>query len=587
MIHAIDSETYKGRAILLTRPDSFTEPKNFHDCMAYFAAHKENAAYNMDYDIQACLTYLPFKVRERLAWLNDAVFFVDDIEYRVRYVRHKFCRVWRDGRPLFICYDMAQFYNCSLDTAAKKLGIERKGQIPVAWYKNMKRWLEDPKTREDVLNYGMKDARILQEIIDKTVDAFKAAGMKFERPFSNASFSQRVFAAALTRRGVQKDIDRLAQKAYFGGRIECLRMGHFKKAYYYDIHSAYPSIIANLVATDGKWIRDLDYVRDDAVYAFVDCTLMISRPLDEIITGKRKLRVGPVAYRMKNNRIVYPHGIFRRILTLAEYNFCNKRGYVKAVHKIVQHCWPKWKYPFKKVRELYLQRQLNPSQSYAIKIVLNAVYGKTAQLLKERLPATVADNNTQWIEGRAYRQKKTHKRFTNFVYASEITSRIRIKLLEDIPAEHVISYATDGVFTTVPIEGLDIGDGLGQWSTPEEVTDLYVIGSGVYQYTDAEGRTITKFRGFNPRDFNLVDLLKKAKDQKTIPVRVTRNTSLRQSVERPNDLNVLETVKRDMDLNFDSKRYWAVKRTARDLLHKQFVSDVLIYYGRLKLERKG
>lgn len=575
MIHAIDSETFKGRAILLTRPDSFTEPQNFHDCMDYFSACKENAAYNMDYDIQACLTYLPFKVRERLAWLNDATFYVDDTEYRVRYVRHKFCRVWRGSRPLFICYDMAQFYNCSLDKAASKLGIERKDAIPVAWYRNMQARLEDPITRPVVLNYGMKDARILQEIIDKTVEAFKSAGMKFERPFSNASFSQRVFSSALTRRGIQKDVERLAYKAYFGGRIECLRMGHFRKAYYYDIHSAYPSIIANLIATDGKWVRKEKYVRDDAVYAFVDATLSIP---PTVIAG-------PVAVRLRSNRIVYPVGSFRRILTLAEYRYCESKGFISKVHEAIQHIWPKRVYPFRKVRDLYLQRQLNPSQSYAIKIVLNAVYGKTAQMLKENLPATVINNNTQWIEGQPFRQKKVAKRFTNFVYASEITSRIRMKLLEDIPADKVISYATDGVFTTEPIEGLDIGDGLGQWSTPEEVTNLYVIGSGVYQYTDSEGKIVTKFRGFNPRAFNLKDLLKKAKDRKTIPVRVTRNTSLRQSVERPHDLNVLETVKRDMNLNFDRKRFWSVRRTARDLLTKRFTSEALVYYGKLKLER--
>lgn len=582
MIHAIDSETYQGRAILLTRPYSFTEPKNFHECMDYFSGAKENAAYNMDYDIQACLTYLPFKVREKLAWLNDAVFYVDNTEYRIRYIRHKFCRVWRSNRPLFICYDMAQFYNCSLDTAAKKLGIERKGKIPIAWYRNMQARLEDPKTREDVLNYGMKDARILQELIDKTVDAFKVAGMKFERPFSNASFSQRVFAKALTRHGVQRDVDKLANKAYFGGRIECLRMGHFRRAYYYDIHSAYPSVIANLVATDGKWIRNEKYVRDDAVYAFADVNLSIPATC----------KVGPVAIRLRSNRIVYPVGEFRRTLTLAEYRYCEVRGFIRKIHKVTQHIWPKWKYPFKQVRDLYLQRALNPAQAYAIKIVLNAAYGKTAQMLKEHLPVTIADNKTHWIGGQAFKQRKINKRTTNFVYASEITSRIRVKLLEDIPPEDVISYATDGVFTAKPVKDLDVGEGLGQWATPEVVTDLYVIGSGVYQYTDSDGNMVTKFRGFHPKDaegnpLSLKALLRKAGDKKTIPVYVTRNTSLRQSVERPHDLNILESVKRDMNLNFDTKRYWPVKRTAHDLLTKQFTSEALVYYGSLRLQRNG
>jgi hypothetical protein len=582
MIVAFDTETDKGRAILITKPDRFVEPKSWADCIEFLEHDKEIAAYNMDYDIQACLTYLPFGVRDRLALLNDVTFLFEGEEYRVRYIRHKFCRVWRWGQLLFTAYDMAQFYNCSLERAAKKLGLPGKFDFPVAWYKQMQKRLDDPKTRQQVLDYALQDARLLQQIIDRTVEAFAKAGMKFERPFSNASFSQRVFSKALTRTGVRHDVDKLAQWAYFGGRIEVLKMGLFRKAYYYDIHSAYPSIIAGLVATDGKWVNDCKYVRDDAVYAFVDASLHIPDAV----------QVGPLAYRLRNNRIVYPVGDYRRILTLAEYRYCEKRNYVKRIHSVVQHIWPKWKYPFQSVKDLYKQRQLNPEQSYAIKIVLNAVYGKTAQLLKQRLPSTFANNDTQWIDGQAFHHKKTTKRFTNFVYASEITSRIRMKLIEDIPADKVISYATDGVFTTEPIAGLDVGDGLGQWSEGEEVTNLIVIGSGVYQYTDSKGDTVTKFRGFALRNakgerVDLKTLLKGAGRKYSIPVQVVRNTSLRQAIARPRDLNVLKTIKRTMDLNFDTKRYWEGRRRASDLLKRNFESLPLVYYGKIKLKRNG
>jgi DNA polymerase elongation subunit (family B) len=576
MIRAFDSETYKGRAILLTKPDRFIEPRSWRDCVDFLAEDKENAAYNMDYDIQACLTFLPFGIRDRLALLNDATFYDGDEEYRVRYIRHKFCRVWREGRLLFTCYDMAQFYNCSLDRAAKKLGLKGKTDFPEEWYKNMLKRLQDPKTRDRVLGYALDDARLLQQIIGKTVEAFANAGMKFERPFSNASFSQRVFEKALTRRGVPKDVDRLAWRAYFGGRIECLQVGYFRRAYYYDIHSAYPSIIANLLATNGKWIRTEKYVRDDAVYAFCDCTLLVPE----------NVKAGPVAVRLRSNRIVYPSGTFRRILTLAEYRYCEAHNFISKVHRVIQHIWPKRKFPFEEAKNLYKQRQLNPEQSYAIKIVLNAVYGKTAQMLKQRLPTKIARSDTQWIDGQSFKGKKTAKRFTNFVFASEITSRIRMKLLADIPQDAVISYATDGVFTTRPIEGLDVGEGLGQWSAAEVVTNLVVIGSGIYQYVDSEGKKVIKFRGFSPRNMDLKVLLKRAGNKRSIPVKVTRNTSLRQAVARPRDLNILKTVSRRMDLNFDSKRAWGKERNGNDLLTKRFTSEPLIYYGVLNVPRK-
>lgn len=575
MIRAWDTETYQGKAILITKPDSFIEPRTFHDCVDFIARDRETACYNADYDVQAILKFLPFKVRERLSLLRECSFFVNDTEYTLRYVPHKFCKIWREGVYLTCVYDMAQFYNCSLAKALEKLGLPPKMDLPEAWYKNMLARLKDPATREQVLRYALNDAARLQDLIDETQAAFKRAGMKFERPFSNASFSQRVFEQALTRKGVTRDVDLLARLAYFGGRIECLRIGHFKQAFYYDIHSAYPSVIAELLTPNGRWLNDLDYVRGDAIYAFIDCTLRVP---DSVYCG-------PVAYRLRSNRIVYPVGTFRRTLTLTEFRYCESAGYVEKVHAVAQHIWPiRRHYPFGKVRALYLQRQKNPAQSYAIKIVLNAVYGKTAQMLNEHLPSKVVDHNTEWIGGKPFQKKESSKRFTNFVYAAEITARIRTRLIKDIPPEKVIFYATDGVMCTEPIKGLHTGEGLGEWGPAERVTDLCVIGSGVYEYTNEDGDRVTKFRGFSSR-FNLHDMLKKHKGRRVIPVTVKRNTSLRQSIERPHDLNVLEDVKRSLDLNFDAKRSWPKKRNSTELLKRHFQSEPLVYYGKLTIKK--
>lgn len=574
-IVAWDSETYQGFAILLTKPHAFVEPRTWTECIDFIATDRETACYNMDYDGQACMKYLPHAIREKIALLREASFYQDGEYYTVRYVPHKFLKVWRDERLLTTVYDMAQFYNCSLERALKKLGLPPKQEIPEKWYKNMKARLADPETRETVLAYALQDARGLQSLIDETVKAFERAGLKFERPFSNASFSQRVFNQALTRKGVTRPVDKVARKAYFGGRIECLRIGYFPEAFYYDVHSAYPSVIAGLLSPNGRWITHDDYVRDDAIYAFINATLKVP---DSVVCG-------PVSVRLRSNRIVYPSGVFRRILTLTEYRHCEALGFIKKIHAVYQHIWLKKEvYPFAKVRSLYLQRQKNPAQSYAIKIVLNAVYGKTAQMLNERLPATVIDHKTEWVGRRPYRRRESNKRFTNFVYASEITARIRTRLIQEIPPEKVIFYATDGVMCITPISGLNVGDDLGQWSTAERVTDLVVVGSGVYQYTDSDGERVTKFRGFASR-FDLIELLRKHEGRRMIPVKVLRNTSLRQAVQRPHDLNILAEVERKLDLNFDAKRSWTKRRTASDLLTNQFDSEPLIYYGTLKVRR--
>lgn len=583
-----DTETFLGFAILITKPHAFCEPQSFEDCIEFLMQDRELACWNADYDCQAVLKWLPAPVRDRLSLLGEVRY----KEYRIKYVPHKFMRVWFHSyngakeRLLFTIYDMRQFYACSLAKAAEKLGVQRKGDIPKSWYTQMWAKLKDPKTRPKVLAYALGDAQTLQQIIDRTAESFAAAGLAFERPFSNASFAERYFRKNFTYRR-NKDAEKYARRAYHGGRIECLKAGYFPRAFHYDIHSAYPSAIATLVKPDGDWHYEKNpkEIRPDAIYAFIDCEFVIPR----------SYHVGPIPIRRRSGAIFYPTGRLRKTVTLTEFRYMERRGIPIRIFSAWVHIWPSWTYPFGEIAEIYKRRKQDAKADYALKIVMNSVYGKMAQILESRIRTNKVDHRAEIFDDRVWRKREKWKEHTSFVYASEITARIRIKLLEDIPPETVISYSTDGVFTTCEVS-IPTGSGLGEWSNVEEVRNLVVVGSGVYcyEYEDKNPKSPTfgqwipevKFRGFSP-GIDLRAMLTRAGRRHFIGLKVLRNTSLKQAKKggKPSTMNVLERVTRYLDVNFDTKRNWPKKWSAKEITEQTFNSKPWAYYGIVKVRR--
>jgi hypothetical protein len=427
-------------------------------------------------------------------------------------------------------------------------------------------------TRGKVLDYAQGDVQTLDAILKRTERSFVAAGLPFRNPVSNATFALRYFQKDL--QGKRRMHQSVMFKTYRGGRIECLQAGYFDKAYYLDIHSAYPSEIAKLVRDDGRWDIS-DYVRADAQYAAVLCDVDIPDSLP----------VGPVPLVAREGFIYYPVGRFRTMVTLSEYRWLEQKGWVRKVYKVWQQFWGKGDFPFAKIADIYDQRIANPEASYALKIVMNSLYGKMAQRTKRRFLI-----NRGWIhpacvyrDGAYYREEWVYKWHTSFAYASEITARIRLRLLDELPTSNVIFFATDGVMLTKPFTPENTGPGLGQWGEAEEVENLVVVGSGVYQYDQwKEGKKgyvrerITKFRGFSSAFGSFAYALQRAGNRHSCFFSVIRNTSMKQSTHEV-DFNVLAEVSRRLDVNFDRKRLWPRRWSARDLLDHQYQSEPWLY----------
>lgn len=572
----LDTETHKGRVVLIATPRDHLElwrypsREQWHVLIEWLKMQDTRfCCWNADYDIQAILTRLCHATNEDLWKLTR----VDYGRYRIRYVPSKFFTVGiihgkkKESKTLFTVYDLMQFYASSLEKAARKVLGRGKQSAGVSWQdllSTMQRGTE--RARGQILTYCRDDAALVEEMYSHSKTQFDQAGVNFDKPISCASIAIQKFSKVMGH-DVPKEINHTFERTYRGGRIECLKVGFFPKAYLYDIHSAYPSVMAGLSETRGATFSKVDIVpRADAVYAAM---------LVKLAVGQGQYRC-PVAV-LGDTQLMYPAGAWSQWVDLDTYRLLESQDMIQKVVKGWQLVNTSDTKPFSELSNLYFERQRHPEQSWALKVIMNALYGKVAQRIKKWVRSPHVDRDAEAWRGEFWTRREQWTKRTNFVYASAITSRIRKRLYLEIPPENCIFYATDGVMTTVPIR-VNSGSGIGEWSEAEPVFDLCVVGSGVYTYREASGTVRTKLRGFEV-GLDLYELLDRRRRILTLTVK--RNWTLAQVMRQHkySHFNELVDVPRYLDVCFDRKRIWDTPvRMGRDLLKRNYDSKPWTYY---------
>jgi hypothetical protein len=593
----LDTETHLGSAILVTTGrNHLLFPKTFGHCLEFLLSQddKQFCCWNADYDVSAMVKFLQPGILERLFKMEKVAFpetvFGLKTTIKLHYIPRKFLKIKIGARKAVIeIYDLAQFYNCSLEFAAQQEFGEGKSDPGVPWDQLRDVLLGGGLRAKKIVEYGKRDALLVERLAERTREKFDKIGVDFSRPISCASLSYQVFKEELTERRVPIWANHDARDSFRGGMIECLQAGYFPKAYYIDLRSAYPSIIRELTETPSYWIpiKPGERPNELATYASVDCGIHIQPGLHK----------SPFVFSAGGIINQYRVGRWRLWLDLFSFKEAVRLGYLIHVFGGTQGIGiPGGRTPFKeRVEALYLERAKDPQKKWAVKILLNSLYGKMAETKRTRIPL-----NPELIDDfealkLMFIGKETYRPHTNFYMASTVTSRVRWRLYHELDPRDVIFYATDGVFLTKEPVGLDFGDALGQWSPSEEVRDLVVVGSGVYTYKyrtkNEEWKTTTRFRGFNS-SLNLYELLDT--NRHIIPIELQRNQKLGMTVMRQawEMFNVIHMEERNMDVNFDSKRLWEKKWTARELLQRSFqsepwatVDDEYLYRPDLKLPK--
>lgn len=294
----------------------------------------------------------------------------------------------------------------------------------------------------------------------------------------------------------------------------------------YDINSAYPFTFSQIPdITTGKW-KNLGKLHPDALLGFFKIKAKI--PDDKFI---------PPFWYAKNHRVMFPVGTFTTFATLPELAVTEPEYY--EILDSWQYFDKNPSYPYMKfIQSIYdtrnrLKQEGNPAQ-LPLKVILNAMYGKTAQRVGHRI-------------GNLF----------NPVICAQITGHTRAILYEFIMKNNlendIVSIATDSILSTKKI-GINSSN-LGEFKFVQSANDTYIIQNGIYRM-DKEWKKRGIFTK-NGKKFEHLDTI--IRDGKAYMVyQQLKSNTLIASINSWNvgKIGKFETFEKKIDLNADRKRYW-------------------------------
>jgi hypothetical protein len=565
----IDTETYKGYVRLICDDDgNFKEVDDFEQIVQFLTKERFrnnfNWFFNIKFDFESIIKYLDKDELIDLYTNHE----LDHYGTVIKYIDRKFFSLTHKSHHYYF-YDMFGFIETSLNNAAKSYLKEEKLSSIVDSARLNTDWKYWKDNRDNIIKYCIKDADLTKRIADYFWNLVYT-NMKYypKRPFSKGKIAEEYFLAKCyipTINDIPLRALELAYNSYLGGRFELIQKGYFPNCYTYDIKSAYPKIISELIDYNkGKWFKVKNgKINKDAYTGYynckIDCLELIFSPFTKKIQGLS----------------IFPNGRFTQHLTKKEIEFY--RDNFKSVDiKIIDgiEFFPdEILTPFKaEILKLYewKEKEKDADVKYAVKIFMNAFYGKTIQ--------KSGDLN---LTGKVF----------NPIWATDITSETRLKLftlmLQNI--DSIIGTSTDSVHST---EALTIprNPSLGDFSLDFQGEGVYIMSDVYYLWNEATKKDKNKLRGFS---------LAKTKDMSDVTE--TTNKTLREILQGMNkttiheyetkrpyhlgecllhtksrkieDLNIFAKVKKSININGDKKRIWKSQfKNGKDCLKRSITS---------------
>ena len=567
-ITGYDTETLNGYCRLLCDSSgqhvTTTNFMDIYNFLVHQAEHKHlKTFFNLDYDVRSIIKYLPRQCQQELYYENETLY--SDII--IRWLPGKSFTV-KKGRLNYTYYDIAQFYNMSLDKAAGKYLNSGKTDYDVT---NLTE-TDFSDNLEEMIKYCIQDCKLTKDLTRLQADKFHKLGISFFRPISRANMSERFVINNVKLPAPQRNrINRLAFYSYYGGRFELQKRGYFPLVYCYDINSAYPYIIKDLPHPTDMLYYKVDDYEPDARIAYYDITVKDAYDND----------ISPLTFSNKGINIYPNTDSHRFVLSQPELEYIRKqKGYdyevneAYAIHELTEER------PFKFIEELYkLRKEVeseDPVFAQSIKIIMNSLYGKFWQITGLVKDVTTEEDGFDIIydkDGIFKLYKKIYKAgyFFNPVFASHITSSVRMQLVNTCKGyfPHIIGFHTDSVITSKPF--IKESKELGGWSLDLEGEGVF-LQTGLYTIRN-DTDTKHKRRGGTSKEVkSWFDLLESNKTSGKIKQSISHVVSLGDifhfdklfSIE---DLNKFTTITRTIDVGNDKKREWYYQpETFNDLL---------------------
>ncbi len=537
LIHALDTETYKGDIFLIADSDGEWLDDISPKTVIKFLFRKKyentwNFFYNLGYDAEVILKLLGTELF-KYKYTRKLKFSFED--YSIEYYPNKALKI-KKGHHSVSFYDIAQFYGSSLSSAYQKnIGEVPKGYLEI---KNKRaefsRWFYN-HNKKKIRNYCITDCILTKELSEKWIVLFHDAFSFYPAKWPSSGY---LAEKVLINHGIHfpkfdsipYEIQDLAFRSYFGGRFEMIKRGFIGKAYLYDINSAYPYAIANLPdLNNGKWIKQKT-IHTNAKLGFFK--ILCNIPDDK--------HIPPFAFRANQN-IIFPSGKFITYCTLSELQACEGMNFYRILEGY-QFIPNSDIYPYREFIENLYKTRLELKKSgnqlqIPIKIILNSIYGKTGQKVNR-------------IMGNLF-NPIIFSFITGFARAQLYSFVMRNKLERD-----VVAFATDSVCVT---KKLDIDSSkLGEFSFDGTGNDVYYLQNGFYRFNGK-----WKQRGLGKLGSKEIEHLETYEKNGKLYYKfsVLRNSRLRSSIiqNKIQDIGKIRPIEREVNLNADRKRLWLGK----------------------------
>lgn len=506
-ILALDTETLDGFVKLIA--DSTTSynyfenlsNKNLDLILQFLTSNRfensHNFFYNLNYDVNAIIKYLPEKnlnelyqglEMEKYNWktkekevrlVNNTTKYND---YTLFFIPKKIFKISKNHKT-YTYYDIAQFFGNSLEYNAKKYlnkdkyihilndGNKIDGQAlgtnEIYWKIN----------KDTIIEYCINDCILTKELGDILYNTLKNKINIMPNSFiSKASITKEYYKKFIDIpfiKNIPKSAIKYAFDSYCGGRFETIKRGNVGKCTLFDINSAYPFHMKNLIdINQGEWKRTKS-LHESAYYGFYKVKLLT-----------KFNKISPISIALPNGINVFP--ITELITFLTKQELLSFENYID--YEIISgwEYYPKEIiYPFNDFIELVYNHKNNTDKNnfeYSLwKILMNGGYGTFYEKHLDKI-----------------RNKIITGKFFNPIYATLITKQTQIQLF-DLAIDNLndlVAFATDScLFNGNP--DINISKDLGKWDIEYNPnSESLVLKSGIYKIGDS-----MKNRGIKKAEF--------------------------------------------------------------------------------------
>lgn len=537
-----DSEALSnGRPFLFCMSDK----RVFENCgerdylSTLFSLYKKKhvAVYNLKYDSGALLYHLPNEKKIEL-WKNTETKYLG---LTISYIPHKNLRI-KKGMETLNFWDICQFYAMSLDAAAERYLNRHKLEMTTKKFTPC----YVRAHREKIIKYCLRDAVLCADLGNYLLKKLKQFGIRSTSLYSSASLSFRYFSDRGKIVNVWRywkyypKLLKFSMDAYEGGKFEITSRGSFQ-GYEYDLVSAYPSEIRNLVDISLAEIKEGKRYEPKALYGFL-----------RVKVCNKKGMYLPCGI-MKNNVRVYPSGEFFATITKLEYDFMNSLGVQCRIYDAVWLFVHKKVFPYRKIvdRLFKLKSKYKGKDAMLYEVskrMLNSFYGKTVQVIE--------NYKGEFVAGIGF----------NPVYGAYITAGTRVKMarIQNMLGNNCLAVHTDSVITLCPLEQKLVTGKLGEFVFVCSGPGI-LVACGQYQIAGE-----TAYKGFEPlKGEDWKNLLTKNGKKSVINYPVKKVESWIEAVAKGhfNTINLFTDETKKIDLNADVKRCWMKNVRGKDLLY--------------------